>query len=113
MPKYSYQVITETGSTTTGVIEADSIDAANNKLTEGRIVRHVFECPGGEKKECAAMVVGVISEESRIINILAFHDGMNHGRPAGTEVQWVTSVQYAEAHPEDGYPIGSWHWPSR
>lgn len=32
MPKYSYKVITETGGTTTGVIEADSVDAVNNKL---------------------------------------------------------------------------------
>ena len=48
MPKYSYQVITETGSTTTGVIEADSIDAANNKLTEqGYIPTAVKEVRAG------------------------------------------------------------------
>ncbi|MGD2271792.1 MAG: type II secretion system F family protein [Desulfobacterales bacterium] len=33
MPKYSYQVITENGNTATGVLEADSIDAANNILS--------------------------------------------------------------------------------
>ncbi len=33
MPKYAYKVITETGNTGSGVIEADSPDSANNKLT--------------------------------------------------------------------------------
>ena len=33
MPKYSYKVITETGGTTTGVVEADSVDALNSRLT--------------------------------------------------------------------------------
>jgi len=48
MPKYSYKVITETGSTTTGVIEADSIDAANNKLTgQGYIPTEVKEVRAG------------------------------------------------------------------
>ena len=48
MPKYSYQVITEAGSTTTGVIEADTIDAANNKLTEqGYIPTEVKEVRAG------------------------------------------------------------------
>jgi type II secretory pathway component PulF len=33
MPKFSYRVITETGGTASGTIEADSIDGANSKLT--------------------------------------------------------------------------------
>lgn len=33
MPKFSYKVITESGSTSNGVIEAETIEAANSKLT--------------------------------------------------------------------------------
>jgi type IV pilus assembly protein PilC len=32
MPKFSYQAITETGATTSGEIEADSLENANNLL---------------------------------------------------------------------------------
>ena len=33
MPKFSYQVITQSGSTSNGVIEAETLEAANSKLT--------------------------------------------------------------------------------
>ena len=32
MPTYQYEAITETGATTSGEIEADSLEAANNML---------------------------------------------------------------------------------
>ena len=33
MPKFAYKVITETGDVSAGTIEAESLDAANNKLS--------------------------------------------------------------------------------
>jgi type IV pilus assembly protein PilC len=44
MPKFTYKVITETGDVGAGTIEADSVDAANNKLTaQGYIPTQVRE----------------------------------------------------------------------
>ena len=44
MPKFSYQVITATGATNKGVIEADSVDAASSKLSsQGYIPTQVTE----------------------------------------------------------------------
>ena len=44
MPKFTYKVITETGDVSAGTIEADSVDAANNKLTaQGYIPTQVRE----------------------------------------------------------------------
>jgi type IV pilus assembly protein PilC len=48
MPNYAYRVITETGSEASGVIEAESVDAANTKLTaQGYIPTQVREAGGG------------------------------------------------------------------
>jgi type IV pilus assembly protein PilC len=48
MPKYSYQVITEDGSTSTGMLEADSIEAANTILSSrGFIPTEVKEAATG------------------------------------------------------------------
>ncbi|MGD9274941.1 MAG: type II secretion system F family protein, partial [Desulfobacterales bacterium] len=48
MPKYTYKVITETGNTGSGIIEADSPDSANNKLTAmGYIPTRVREIGAG------------------------------------------------------------------
>ena len=48
MPKYAYQVITATGATNKGVIEADSVDAANSMLSsQGYIPTQVTEVTGG------------------------------------------------------------------
>jgi type IV pilus assembly protein PilC len=47
MPKYNYEVITDAGATATGVVEADSLDAANTKLTsQGYIPTDVKEVAG-------------------------------------------------------------------
>ena len=47
MPKFNYEVITDVGATATGVIEADSLDAANTKLTsQGYIPTDVSEVAG-------------------------------------------------------------------
>ena len=44
MPKFAYKVITETGDVSAGTIEADSVDAANSKLTaQGYIPTQVRE----------------------------------------------------------------------
>ncbi len=48
MPKYAYKVITETGAPGSGVIEAESPDSANNKLTAmGYIPTRVKEIGAG------------------------------------------------------------------
>ena len=47
MPKFNYEVITDAGATATGVIEADSLDSANIKLTaQGYIPTDVKEVAG-------------------------------------------------------------------
>jgi type IV pilus assembly protein PilC len=56
MPKYAYKVITETGETGSGIIEADSTDAANNKLTAmGYIPTRVREIGAGAGVDLKAL----------------------------------------------------------
>ena len=57
MPKYNYEVITDTGATATGVIDADNLDAANLKLTsQGYIPTDVTEVTAGAGSTVTALL---------------------------------------------------------